>query len=207
MSIISNYSFLNIFINKSNENLIDFDDNKNYNDFINFNYYKPKKTTPIPIPLPLKDINTTIKKLSLLILYDNNILVGIAKDKLILPNSEIYSCNFNKEIIRIMNEDLGIKETFEYNIIYKYKSNSHYYINFKSKPFINGPIESKQKKYEQSNQLIKDFESELILNYNGYNSGLCWVPIKEIINSNNKYVIESPYLKVISYYYHQFIIQ
>jgi len=206
MSIISNYSFLNIFVNKSNENLIDFDDNKNYNDFINFNYYKPKKTTPIPIPLPLKDINTTIKKLSLLILYDNNILVGIAKDKLILPNSEIYSCNFNKEIIRIMNEDLGIKETFEYNIIYKYKSNSHYYINFKSKPFINGPIESKQKNYEQSNQLIKDFESELILNYNGYNSGLCWVPIKEIINSNNKYVVESSYVKVISYYYHQFII-
>lgn len=192
MSIISNYSFFNIFVIKGNENLIDFDDNKNYNNFSN-----KQNTKPIPIPLPLNVINNTINKISLLIIYNNNILVsisdfGITKGKLILPNSDINSSDYHSEIIKIMHEDLGIMgSNYEYNIVYKYKNKSHYYINFKNKPFINGPNESKQKYYEQSNQLIKDFESDLIINSNGYNSGLCWVPIKELINSNNKYIIES----------------
>lgn len=172
----------------------------------------PQKTKPIRIPLQQVYYKSASNVMSIMIVYQNKMLVGISdfghsKGKLIIPNTPIESYDYFTETINIMHEHTGLidlSSNFNFDIIYKYQNQTHFYINFESEPKILGPNDSTQKYYEQSNKLAKDFGSEMIIKPNGFNSGLYWIPIEELVDSDLDYVVESPYSRNINYYYYEF---
>lgn len=166
------------------------------------------RTKPIRVPL-INDSTSIIDYLSLLIVNKNKVLVGISgcgvnKGKLVIPYSKIENFDYLDETNKIVSQHVGITEFYhDYDIIYKYQNQIHYYMNFYSQPKITGPDPDKQKYYEQSNRLIRDFDCEMIIKSDGFNSGLAWITIDDLVESDEDYVVNSPFIRNIYYYFYE----
>jgi 8-oxo-dGTP pyrophosphatase MutT (NUDIX family) len=66
-----------------------------------------------------------------------------------------------------------------------------------SQPIVNGPEQESQWEVLQVNNLAEMFESQMILNKEGINSGLSWVSIDKLIVSEEDKVKNSPSIKIL----------
>jgi hypothetical protein len=173
------------------------------------------KSKPIPIPIIKEDIK--IKKVNILIIWNNKILLSLnnndnyEKGNICIPNGFLlFKENEYNAAKRIVSEYTGINiYESQLKLIYKYIESSYYYIILDNKynefdkfnnPIVKGPFNYFQNKLIQSNQLAKDFNCSMIIKKNGINSGLAWCNINDIINCDLPYVNESSIIKTICYF-------